>query len=125
MLARPLHPGAPAAGAATRAIDALAPAAAPRLQRTGLPTPAGFLQVLVQTLRERTAILVQLPALWDMARGQVRDLIAARLSQAGIPLDRVEVVQRADAYRSGPVAARGPTTPSGPPGPPIQKGPPS
>jgi hypothetical protein len=52
---------------------------------------ANFLQVLVLTIQDRASIFVKLPALWDMARHQIRDLVAGRASALGVPVERIEI----------------------------------
>jgi hypothetical protein len=54
---------------------------------------ATFLQVLVLMIQDRASVFVQLPAVWDMARHQIRDLVAGRASAQGVPLERIEVAE--------------------------------
>ena len=54
---------------------------------------ATFLQVLVLTIQDRASVFVKLPAVWDMARHQIRDLVAGRASAHGVPLERIEVAE--------------------------------
>lgn len=58
---------------------------------------ATFLQVLVLTIQDRASVFVKLPAVWDMARHQIRDLVAGRASAHGVPLERIEVAEMGPA----------------------------
>ncbi len=58
---------------------------------------ATFLQVLVLTIQDRASVFVKLPAVWDMARHQIRDLVAGRASSHGVPLERIEVAEMGPA----------------------------
>ncbi|WP_395780038.1 hypothetical protein [Aquidulcibacter sp.] len=58
---------------------------------------ATFLQVLVLTIQDRASVFVKLPAVWDMARNQIRDLVAGRASSHGVPLERIEVAEMGPA----------------------------
>lgn len=51
------------------------------------------LTLSVSSLFERAAIHVRLPAVWDVARDYVRELIASRLSSLGYAVARIDVAQ--------------------------------
>lgn len=69
---------------------------------------ANELQVLILKVQELTSVFVQLPAMWDIARHKVRDLIAGRVSALGVPLEEVAVVAVQESQPLTPLFSKDP-----------------